>query len=115
MKREIICIVCPIGCHMEIDDSNGFKVTGNQCPRGEKYAKEEIIQPKRVITSTIKIIGGIHKVVPVKTDGGIPKDLNFKCMEIINEIEVESPVKMGDVVVKNILGTGINLIITRNM
>ncbi|WP_372713605.1 DUF1667 domain-containing protein [Ilyobacter sp.] len=115
MKKEMVCIVCPIGCHMEIDDSDGFKVTGNKCPRGEIYAKEEMTAPKRIITSTIKIKGGIHKVVPVKTDGGIPKELNFECMKIISELEVEAPVKMGEVVVKNILGSGVNLVITRDM
>jgi CxxC motif-containing protein len=115
MKRELICIVCPIGCHMEIDDSDGFKVTGNQCPRGPVYAKEELTAPKRVITSTIKINGGIHKVVPVKTDGGIPKELNFECMKVISKLEVQAPVRMGQIVIENILDTGINLVITRDM
>ena len=114
MKKEMICIVCPMGCHLSIDTET-LEVTGNTCPRGEKYAKEELTCPKRVITSTVRIEGGIHKRVPVKTNGSIPKELNFKCMELLNDIKLVSPVKRGDVVIKDVLGTGVDVVVCRDM
>lgn len=115
MIKELICIVCPKGCHLKVDTDNDYKVTGNQCPRGIDYGVIELTKPTRVITSTIKIKGGIHKRVPVKTAGAIPKNLNFECMKLINSLEVESPVKVGQVLLKNILNTNIDLVITRDM
>ncbi|TDT67012.1 CxxC motif-containing protein [Hypnocyclicus thermotrophus] len=115
MVKKLICIVCPKGCHLKVDTDNDYKVTGNQCQRGVDYGVKELTNPTRIITSTIKIKGGIHKRVPVKTDKAIPKDMNFKCMEIINTLEVESPVKMGQIVAENILDTGANIVITRDM
>ena len=113
--KKLICIVCPIGCHIEVDEKNDYKVTGNKCPRGAIYGKKELTAPTRVVTSTIKISGGIHNRVPVKTSSDIPKALNFECMDLINKLEVKSPVKMGDIVSKNIFGTGVDVVITRNM
>jgi len=113
--KSLICIVCPIGCHIEVDEENDYRVTGNKCPRGAVYGKKELTAPTRVVTSTIKISGGIHNRVPVKTSSDIPKELNFKCMDLINKLEVKSPVKMGDIVSKNIFDTGVDIIITRNM
>lgn len=115
MKKEMVCIVCPIGCRMEVDIERDYKVTGNQCERGPVYAREELTAPKRVVTSTIKISGGLYNRVPIKTRGAIPKELVFKCMEEINKLEVRSPVKMGDVVLEDVLGTGIDIVTTRNM
>jgi CxxC motif-containing protein len=115
MIKELVCIVCPRGCRMKVDTDNDYKVTGNQCPRGIDYGVKELTAPTRVITSTIKVKGGIHKRVPVKTSDAIPKGLNYECMKIINSIEVESPVTMGDVVVENVLDTGVDIVITRNM
>lgn len=112
---EMVCIVCPIGCHMEVDVENDYKTTGNQCPRGPKYAKEELTAPKRVVTTTVKITGGIYNRITVKTKEAIPKELVFKCMEELNNVEVHSPVKMGDVVLENVLGTGIDIVATRDM
>ncbi|MGL5100086.1 MAG: DUF1667 domain-containing protein [Fusobacteriaceae bacterium] len=115
MMVEMICIVCPIGCHMEVDVENGYKVTGNACPRGEVYGKEELIAPKRVVTSTVVIEGGIHNRVPVKTLGSIPKEKIFECMELLKDIKLKSPVKMGDIVLKDIFNTGVDIIVTRDM
>jgi len=118
-KKEMVCIVCPIGCHLTVtkDDSNpsGYSVTGNTCIRGIDYGIKELTNPTRVVTSTIKIRNAHLKRLPVKTNGAIPKDLNFECMKIINSIEVEAPVKMGDIIVKNILDTGIDLVASRSM
>jgi len=112
---ELVCIVCPIGCHMEVDIENDYKVTGNQCGRGPLYAKEELTAPKRVVTSTIKIKGGIYNRVPIKTRDPIPKELVFECMKEINKLEVNSPVRMGEVVLEDVLGTGVDIVATRDM
>ena len=114
MKKNMICIVCPMGCHLTVDTET-FEVTGNTCPRGEKYGKEELTAPKRVITSTVRIKGGIHNRVSVKTSDAIPKELNFKCMELLKDVELVSPVKRGDVVIKNVLNTGVDVVVTRDM
>ncbi|AOR23089.1 DUF1667 domain-containing protein [Clostridium taeniosporum] len=114
MIKELICISCPMGCHLKVDVENNT-VTGNTCKRGAEYGINEVTHPVRVITSTVKIKGGQHSVIPVKTNGAIPKDLNFKCMEVLAGVELQAPVKIGDVVVKDVLGTGIDIIATRNM
>lgn len=113
--KEMICICCPLGCHLKIDIENNYKVTGNTCPKGEVYGKEELIAPKRIVTSTVRVIGGIHNMVSVKTDAPIPKELIFKCMEEIRKIKVNSPMKCGEIVIKNILNTGVNIVLTRDI
>ncbi|MGL4628358.1 MAG: DUF1667 domain-containing protein [Cetobacterium sp.] len=113
--KEMICILCPMGCHLNIDIENDYKVTGNSCPKGETYGKEELIAPKRVVTSIVRVYGGIHHMVPVKTDKPIPKELVFDCMELLKDIKIESPKKVGTVVLENILGTGSNIVLTRDI
>lgn len=115
MVEKLICIVCPMGCRLDVDVDDNYKTTGNKCPRGVTYAYEEITAPKRVVTSTVKIEGGIHRRLPVKTERAIPKELIFECMKEINKVEVSSPVKMGDVLIEDILGTGVSLVATRDM
>lgn len=116
---ETICTVCPIGCHLVITkdyvNPDNYVVTGNKCKRGENYGILEATNPTRVITSTIKINNTYLKRLPVKTKGAIPKDMNFKCMELINSLEVDAPVKVGQVIVKDILGTGVDLVASRSM
>ncbi len=113
--KNLICIVCPIGCHLNIDVEDNYKVTGNACPRGEKYGKEELLTPKRVVTSTVKIKGALYERIPVKTNSAIPKEKIFQCMELLNKLELISPVKMGDVVIENIFDLGIDIVTTRDM
>ncbi|WP_300382134.1 DUF1667 domain-containing protein [Clostridium sp.] len=114
MIKNLICISCPIGCHLSVDTEK-VTVTGNACKRGEIYGINEIKNPVRVVTTTVKIENGTHAVLPVKTKNPIPKDLNFKCIEILNNITLKAPVKMGEVVVKNILDTGVDVVTTREM
>lgn len=114
MIKELICISCPMGCHLQVDVETQ-KVTGNTCKRGEIYGINEVTNPVRVVTSTVKIKKGVLPVIPVKTKGAIPKDLNFKVMEVLREIEVEAPIKVGDIIVENILHTGIDVVATRNI
>ncbi|WP_338627147.1 DUF1667 domain-containing protein [Clostridium baratii] len=114
MVKELICISCPMGCHLKVDVDNKT-VTGNTCKRGEVYGLNEVTNPVRVVTSTVKVNGGELPVVPVKTAGAIPKKLNFECMKVINETTVNAPVKMGDVLIKDVLGTGIDVVASRDI
>lgn len=112
---EIICIVCPIGCHLTVDEENDYKVTGNQCHRGAIYGKQELQNPVRTITSTIKINAASHPRLPVKTSGAIPKGKIFDIMHLINQTEVTAPVSVGEVIIPNILETGVDIVATRSM
>lgn len=114
MIKEMVCIVCPIGCHLEVNTQT-LNVTGNACPKGDKYGKEELTDPRRVITSTVRIKGGSYGRIPVKTNGSIPKDLNFKCMKELAKVELIAPVKVGDIVIQNLLDTGVDVVACRNM
>ncbi len=119
MEKKMICISCPMGCRLTVtDDVNakgGYKVEGNTCPRGEIYAIKEMTNPTRIVPTTVKIKNAILPRLPVKTNDGVPKNMIFKCMEEINKVEVEAPVKVGDIIIENILGLGINIVATRSM
>ena len=99
---ELICIGCPKGCHLKVDEENGYKVTGNSCPVGAEYGANELRNPTRVLTSTVKIVGGLHDCLPVKTNKPIPKPLLLEAMAQLRNIKVKSPVRMGDVIVENL-------------
>lgn len=114
MIKELICISCPMGCHLKVDVENKI-VEGNTCKRGEVYGINEITNPVRVITSTVKVINGELPVIPVKTKEPVPKDMNFKVMEVLKEVKVEAPISVGDIIVKNILETGVDIVATRNI
>ena len=105
MKRELTCIVCPVGCQLVAEIENGAvtSVSGNTCPRGKKYAEDECIHPMRTVTSTVKCSDG--SVVSVKTDRTIPKDKIFECMKIINSTITDLPVCVGDVIIEDVFGS----------
>lgn len=114
--REMICIVCPKGCRLNVEvNEDEILVTGNDCPRGIPYARKELTNPTRVVTSTVKIIGGIHERLPVKTDKDISKNLNFDVIKVLEKIVVHAPVRINQVIVENILGTGANIVASRSM
>lgn len=112
---ELICIVCPKGCHLKVDEANDYAVTGNSCPKGAEYGKKELVNPTRVITTTVAIEGGTYRRIPVKTAGDIPKGMIYDIMDEINKIVVKSPVKVGDIIIENVLGTGVNVVSAKNM
>lgn len=112
---NIICITCPKGCHLSVDEENGYAVTGNSCPRGAEYGKNELLHPVRVVTSTVRIKGAMLPRLPVKTDRPLPKEKMLDCMELINDITVQSPVKVGQVLAANILGTDVNIVAAKTM
>lgn len=116
MKREITCIVCPKGCQMIVNNIDGqYIVEGNSCIRGAKYSVDEVTSPKRMITSTVRLEGAYLNMLPVKTSSSVPKDLVFEIMNILSTIKITAPVKVGDIIVKNILDTGVDIVSTKSI
>ena len=112
---QIICITCPKGCHLSVDEQNGYAVTGNACPRGAEYGKNELQHPVRVVTSTVRIEGASIARLPVKTDKPLPKEKMFECMHLLDGITAKSPVRVGAVLAENILGTDVNIVATKSL
>lgn len=115
MKVKLTCIECPKGCKLIIDKDNNYIVSGFGCIKGKEFGERELINPLRVVTSTVKIIGGRYKRLPVKTKEAVPKDKIFEVMNHIKKIEVESPIDLGTVIIKNVANTGIDIISTTKM
>ena len=113
-NRKLTCIVCPMGCALEVNVEEK-SVTGNTCKRGAIYGIEEVTHPTRVITSTVKVESEIIPMLPVKTEKPLPKELNFKCIEALKSIKVKAPIHVGDIIAKDILGTGVNIVATRTL
>ncbi len=115
--KELICVSCPIGCAVTVtlDENNEVvSVTGNTCKRGDSYARQECTHPERMLTSTVKVTGSRLPVVPVKSAKPVPKELLLDCMQEINRVIVQAPVHIGDVVLSNILNTGVDIVATNN-
>jgi CxxC motif-containing protein len=112
---ELICIGCPQGCHLKVDEKNNYAVTGNTCERGAAYGKKELTAPTRIITSTAIIDSGRYSRVSVKTDKDIPKEKIFEAMRLLDGLTLKAPSKIGDIVVPNILGTQANFVATKNI
>jgi len=114
--KIITCIGCPSGCEMTVTKiGDTFQVEGNQCKRGEKYAIEEFTAPKRILTTTLQVKNGVLPLIPVRTDKPIPKERLFDCMKYLSSIIVPAPIKMGQVLVKNVLGLNANIIASRDL
>ena len=116
-KRIMNCINCPMGCELTVTLNNGKfqSVTGNTCPRGAKYAQDEVTAPKRMLTSTVRIAGGFLPMLPVVSKTAMPKGKVLECAEALRKVEAKAPVKAGDVIVANILGTGVDIVASRDM
>ena len=118
-KKNLTCIVCPIGCQLEIElDGSGkpVNVSGNTCKRGLDYAMNEFTDPRRTLTTTVKICGSnADKFLPVRTSSPIPKPKMFEAMTMANAICAKAPVKMGDVICKDFVEAGIDLIACKNV
>ena len=112
---ELICIGCPRGCHLKVDEENGYTVTGNHCNIGAEYGKNELTNPTRVLTTTVRIKGGLHNCLPVRSNGAIKKSLLMEAVKALKDVEVQAPVHKGDVIVKNIVGSGYDMIASRDM
>ena len=116
MEKNLVCIVCPIGCRMKVSGTaDDLQVSGQKCTKGVAHAHEEVTNPTRMVCTTVKIEGGIHRVIPVRTDRAIPDRYKLEVVRAVKDIVLTSPVKMGDVVLADLFGTGVNLIAERNM
>ena len=117
MERiELTCIGCPLGCLLSVEkEGTEIKVSGNTCLNGEKYAKEEVTSPKRILTQSVKVKGGVDKLCSVKTAAPIPKDLIIPSSEIIRKITVDAPVEEGAIIIHDLCGTGVDVISTRKV
>ena len=118
-EKSVICIMCPIGCRLTVikdrSKENGYRVEGNTCKRGIDYGIKEVTNPTRILPTTVKIKNASLRRLPVRTEHPIPKKLIFECMKEINKVKVVAPIKSGDIIIKNIAGTGINVIASRSM
>lgn len=113
MAKDLTCIICPRGCRLHIDDD--LNVTGNSCPRGAAYAKQEVLDPRRTLTSTVRCHSELLEVCPVKSAEALPKGKILDAMKEINAVTLTPPVHIGQVVVKDVCGTGIDIIATRDI
>ena len=116
-RKELTCIGCPMGCQVTVELENGeiLSVKGNTCAIGDKYARNEVLHPERTVTSTVVVDGGDKPRVSVKTAGNIPKNRIFDCMKEIDAVRVQAPVKIGDIMIENVVDSGINVVATRNI
>lgn len=115
--RNLICIGCPMGCPLTVKMNNGevVSVEGNTCKRGAVYGKKEVTDPTRIVTTTVRVSGGSENMVSVKTESDIPKGKIFNCIHALKNITVPAPVHIGDVILQDVAGTGVNIIATKNV
>ncbi|MFV0497855.1 MAG: DUF1667 domain-containing protein [Candidatus Fimivivens sp.] len=117
--QNLICIGCPLGCPLQvtIDGATVIKVEGHTCPRGDIYARKEVVNPTRIVTSTVCVKGSQNNIctVPVKTSADIPKSKIFDCMKDIKDLTVCAPVHIGDTIKTNVAQTGVDIVATRDV
>lgn len=114
--KELVCIVCPRGCTMKIEETeNGITVSGNSCKRGEAFAKSEMTNPMRTICSTVATVFSDAPVLPVRVSSDIPKDRIFDVMKEINSVTVSERISRGGKVIENVLGLGVDVIATSDI
>jgi len=116
-RKELICIGCPLGCNLtvEMDGGQVVSVNGNTCKRGDDYARKELTDPRRIVTSTVPVAGGNLPVVSVKTATDIPKNKIRECLLALKGVTLTAPVQIGDVIVENVADTGVNVIATKSI
>jgi CxxC motif-containing protein len=114
---ELICITCPMGCTLDVTHDGGtiLDIQGNTCKRGEDYAQEELTNPQRMVTTTVRVRGGLHPLLPVYTSAPIPKARIFDLLAEIRKVEVEAPVSMGEAVLKKVVETDVDVLASRDM
>ena len=117
MTKTVICTVCPRGCEItaEYTSAEDISMTGFSCPRGKEYAMNECFDPKRVFTSSVRINDPKRRMLPVRTQEAVPRDMMLKCAEEAKKIEVSAPVKVGQVIEKDFLGTGTDLVASMSL
>lgn len=121
--REMICINCPIGCNLKVygDNEENIRVEGNKCPRGLQYGTDEVLNPKRMVTSSVPLCvdenTGIYQMISVKTSEAVPKELIFSVLKEIKSIDLKSKVikkiEVGDILLENVCNTGVDIVATQ--
>ncbi|RDU24307.1 DUF1667 domain-containing protein [Anaerosacchariphilus polymeriproducens] len=116
-ERKLTCIGCPLGCEIEVKlkEKQIISIIGNTCKRGELYVREEVTNPSRIVTSTVKVENGKIPMVSVKTQNTVPKGKIFECIKELKTISIKAPVKIGDIIIENSANTGISIIATKNV
>lgn len=116
-KRELTCIGCPLGCSITVSMENGeiLEVTGNTCKRGDIYARKEVTNPTRIVTSTVQVSSGVAPTVSCKTKEDIPKGKIFDVTAALKGVCVKAPVAIGDVVYANVADTGVDMVATKDI
>jgi CxxC motif-containing protein len=114
---KMICITCPVGCALKVthEGKTIVNLEGHACKKGIEYAEVELTDPRRMVTTTVKVRGGVHLLVPVYTAAPIPKPFIFNLLAELRKVELQAPVQMGQVVLKNALGTGVDVLASRNL
>lgn len=115
-ERNLTCIGCPKGCALTVclDGNEVGSISGNTCRYGKEYARREVTAPARTVTTTVKVKGSSSRRVSVKTASEIPKELIFQCIGEIRQVTLQAPVRIGDIVLSDVAGTGVNVIATKN-
>lgn len=115
--RELTCIGCPLGCtvRVEMAEEEVVSVTGYTCRRGKEYAVKEVTAPTRIVTSTVRLEGREHLVLPVKTERDIPKNKIMECVSALKNVAVRPPVHIGQVILENVAGTDVPVVATKNI
>lgn len=113
---EMVCIVCPNGCRLEVEKSGGVvTVNGAKCKRGENFAQTELTCPTRSVTSSVRTTVCDYPVVSVRTDGEIPKDKIFELINVLGKFTLDKRVPIGTILIKNVCGTEVNVVTTTDM
>lgn len=118
MEMELICIVCPVGCQLRLSqDEKGHiqSIEGNRCQRGQVYARQESQSPMRMLTSTVRIEKALYPRLPVITSAAIPKKMLGQVMEAINQVRLVAPIRLRQVVIKNVCGLPVDILASRSM
>lgn len=118
MTRTFTCIICPNGCEITAEydpDMTDISIQGASCPRGKEYVRQELIEPRRTIASSVRLHGGELPLVSVRLDRPVPREIIPAVMKVLREQRLEAPVRIGDVVVEDILHSGSNVIVTKNV
>lgn len=116
--KNFTCISCPMGCRLmvfEDTEDNELKVTGNRCKRGITFAKDEFYSPKRIITTVLSMEDDDKEFLPVISDGGVPREKVWDCIHFLQEIQVKKPILAGEIIIRNILDTNVNIIASKSI
>ena len=116
-QKEVTCAGCSVGCTVKVTMEEGkiLEIKGNNCHRGEQYARTKVSKSSRIVTSTVEVNSGRLSSVPCMTKGDVPEELVNKVLEELKDVVVEAPISYGDILVENIAGTGINIVATKTI